>query len=343
MRSILPFTSIIDQEQLKQALILNAINQRIGGVLIRGAKGTGKSTTVRALAELLPEVDIVEDCPFRCNPSDPTNMCEVCRDKMQKGELDISRKRMEVVELPIGATEDSVVGTLNIEKAIREGVRALEPGVLAKANQNILYVDEINLLPDHITDVILDAAASGWNIVEREGISVQHPARFILVGTMNPEEGELRPQLLDRLALHTEISTIKDPALRVEVVKVNMRYEDDPEALKDDYRDRQEELVKRILKAKALLPEVSIPDKLYEVVAYMCINLNIDGHRPDIIMIKSARTLAAFMDRSTVEPQDILDCAFLTLSHRTRNLGREPPASERIIREAYNRAMSGVS
>jgi Mg-chelatase subunit ChlI len=342
MRSILPFTSIVDQEQLKQALLLNAINQRIGGVLIRGAKGTGKSTTVRALAELLPEVDVVEDCPFRCNPTDPTNMCDICREKMMKGELNGTKKRMEVVELPIGATEDSVVGTLNIEKAIREGVRALEPGVLAKANQNILYVDEINLLPDHITDVILDAAASGWNVVEREGISVQHPARFILVGTMNPEEGELRPQLLDRLALHTEISTIKDPALRVEVVKVNMRYEEDPEALKEDYREKQEELVERILRAKTLLKDVTVPDRLYEVVANMCINLNLDGHRPDIIIIKSARTLAAFMDRTMVEPQDILDCSLLALSHRTRNLGREPPASDRVIREAFSRAMSGL-
>ncbi|UCH58008.1 MAG: hypothetical protein JSV18_03680, partial [Candidatus Bathyarchaeota archaeon] len=182
-RAVFPFMAIVDQDRLKLALLLNAVNPRIGGILIRGAKGTGKSTTVRALVDLLPEVMTVSDCPFRCSPSDPTNMCEVCRSRADGGEnLPSATRKMEVVELPIGATEDRVVGSLNIERAIREGVRALEPGILAEANQNILYVDEINLLPDHITDVILDAAASGWNTVEREGISVQHPSRFILVG-----------------------------------------------------------------------------------------------------------------------------------------------------------------
>ncbi|MHA2395016.1 MAG: ATP-binding protein, partial [Promethearchaeota archaeon] len=202
-RTVFPFTAIVNQERLKLALLLNAINPRIGGVLIRGAKGTGKSTTVRALVDLLPEIETVQDCPFKCNPSDPTNMCEVCRLKIFDNNLSVTSCKMEVVELPIGATEDRVVGTMNIERAIREGIRALEPGILAGSNQNVLYVDEINLLPDHITDVILDSAASGWNTIEREGISVRHPSRFILVGTMNPEEGELRPQLLDRLALHT--------------------------------------------------------------------------------------------------------------------------------------------
>ena len=181
-RAVFPFTAIVNQERLKLALLLNAINPRIGGVLIRGPKGTGKSTAVRALIDLLPEVEVVEECPFGCNPSDPTNMCDICSSKVETAEsLPSVRRKMRVVDLPIGATEDRVVGTLNIERAIREGVRALEPGLLAEANQNVLYIDEINLLPDHITDVILDAAASGWNTVEREGISVQHPSRFILV------------------------------------------------------------------------------------------------------------------------------------------------------------------
>lgn len=338
-----PFSAIVDQERLKLSLLLNAINPRIGGVLIRGAKGTGKSTTVRALVDLLPEVEVVADCPFRCNPRDPTNMCDVCRSRMERGEgLPRALMRMRVVELPIGSTEDRVVGTLNIEKAIREGVRALEPGILAEANQNILYVDEINLLPDHIADVILDAAASGWNVVEREGISVQHPSRFILVGTMNPEEGELRPQLLDRMALHTEISTIQDPSLRKDVMRYNIEFEEDPLGFMERFKGEQEELRRRILAARGLVPKVVVPENLYEIVARMCISLRVDGHRPDIIIVKAARTLAAFHGRSRVEPQDILECAYLALSHRTRNLGMDPPATDVQIREEFKKALSSV-
>ena len=343
-RTVFAFTAIVDQERLKRALLLNAINPRIGGVLIRGAKGTGKSTTVRALVDLLPAVSVVEDCSFGCDPLDPTNMCEVCGTRLEGGEeLPVASKKMELVELPIGATEDRVVGSLNIERAIREGVRALEPGILAAANQNVLYVDEINLLPDHITDVILDAAASGWNTIEREGISVQHPSRFILVGTMNPEEGELRPQLLDRMSLHTEISTIADPGQRVDVMKRNLEFEDDPASFKERFRERQEEILDRISRAKEILPRVSVPDHLFEVVARTCIALNVDGHRPDIITIKSARTQAAFNGREKVEPQDVLDCAFLALSHRTRNLGMDPPASEEQIREEFQKALNVVA
>jgi len=339
-RAVFPFTAIVDQERLKLALLLNAINPRIGGVLIRGPKGTGKSTAVRALADLLPEVEAVEGCPFNCNPRDPTNMCEFCRMRVSAGErLSVVRRKMTVTDLPIGATEDRVVGTLDIEKAIREGARALEPGILAQANQNVLYVDEINLLPDHIADVILDAAASGWNVVEREGISVQHPSRFILVGTMNPEEGELRPQLLDRMALHTEISTILDPMLRVEVMKANMGFEDEPTSFRLKFREQQEALIKRIVKAKEILPKVQIPDILFEAVARMCINLQVDGHRPDIVIMKSARTLAAFNGREEATPQDVLDCAYLALSHRTRNLGMEPPAPDRQIEEEFRKGL----
>jgi len=343
-RAVFPFTAIVNQERLKLALLLNAINPRIGGILIRGAKGTGKSTTVRALVDLLPEVETVEDCPFRCNPSDPTNMCEVCRTRADGDEdVPMASRKMKLVELPIGATEDRVVGSLNIERAIREGVRALEPGILAAANQNVLYVDEINLLPDHITDVILDAAASGWNTIEREGISIQHPSRFILVRTMNPEEGELRPQLLDRMALHTEISTITDPKQRVEVMKLNLEFEDDPAAFREGFREGQGELMERITRAKETLPKVGVPDHLFEVVARTCIALNVDGHRPDIITVKAARTLAAFNGREEVEPQDILDCAFLAMSHRTRNLGMDPPASEEQIEEEFRKALALVT
>jgi len=213
-----PFTAFVNQEPLKLALALNAINPRIGGVLIRGQKGTGKSTVVRALADLLPLVEVVAECPFNCNPHDPTNMCENCRSRFEKGDkLPIEKRKMRVITLPLGATEDRVIGTLDIEKAIRKGIRALEPGLLAEVNQSILYVDEINLLPDHIVDDILDAAASGWNIVEREAVSVAHPSRFILIGTMNPEEGELRPQILDRLALHIAVKGIYEKDARIEI------------------------------------------------------------------------------------------------------------------------------
>ncbi|MDF2958262.1 MAG: Mg-chelatase subunit ChlI, partial [Candidatus Alkanophagales archaeon MCA70_species_1] len=204
-RQVLPFTAIVGQDLMKKALILNAINPRIGGVLIRGEKGTAKSTAVRALAELLPEIEVVKGCPFNCNPRDPAEMCDICYERFSRGEpLEAVRRKMRVVDLPLGATEDRVVGTLDVERAIKEGIKALEPGILAAANRGILYIDEVNLLDDHVADVLLDAAAMGVNVVEREGISVAHPAKFILVGTMNPEEGELRPQLLDRFGLQVE-------------------------------------------------------------------------------------------------------------------------------------------
>jgi magnesium chelatase subunit I len=342
IRTVFPFTAIVNQERLKLALLLNAINPRIGGVLIRGAKGTGKSTTVRALVDLLPEIETAEDCPFNCNPSDPTNLCEICQSNIQDKKLLVALRKMEVIELPIGATEDRVVGTMNIERAIREGIRALEPGILAGSNQNVLYVDEINLLPDHITDVILDSAASGWNTIEREGISVRHPSRFILVGTMNPEEGELRPQLLDRLALHTELFTLKDPKQRVAVMKLNLEFEKDPIEFRKKFSEEQEQLKEKITKAKEILSDVVVPDYLFEAVARMCIALNVDGHRPDIVIMKSARTLAAFHNRLEVEPNDILDSSYLAISHRTRNYGMDPPASEEQVREEFERAFKFV-
>jgi len=300
-RLVLPFTALVDQEQLKLALILNAINPRIGGVLIRGAKGTGKSTAVRALVDILPEINVAADCPFLCNPYDLTNMCDLCRTKVEQGELLTEQVKMKVVTLPIGATDDRIVGTLDIEKAIKEGVKALEKGILADVNQNILYIDEINLLPDHIADIILDAAASGWNVIEREGISVQHPSRFIFVGTMNPEEGELRPQLLDRMPLHTEISTILDKKLRVKIMKINIEFEEDPLAFHKKYSGKEKELSDKILKAKTILKNVIIPDYLLETIARLCVTLQVDGHRPDIVIVKTARTLAAFNGRDEVK------------------------------------------
>ncbi|MGQ9726057.1 MAG: ATP-binding protein, partial [Candidatus Bathycorpusculaceae bacterium] len=250
-RLVFPFSAIVGLDKLKLAILVNAINPKIGGLLIKGPKGSGKSTIVRALADILPKILVVKDCLFNCNPYDPSNMCPKCSERYKKGEkLPVEEREMLVVDLPLGATEDRVIGSLDVEKAIKHGIEALEPGILAEANQNILYVDEVNLLPDHIADDLLDAAATGWNIVEREGISVSHPSRFIFIGTMNPEEGELRPQLLDRFPLSVTVDRIASVKDRMEIVKRNMEFEADPENFHQKFEPLQKELRDRIAKAK---------------------------------------------------------------------------------------------
>jgi len=329
-----PFSAIVALDDMKLALVLNAINPKIGGLLIRGPKGSGKTTAVRALADLLPNVRIVRGCSFNCNPEDPSNMCEKCRDSYVKdGKLLSEEKKMRVIDLPLGATEDRVVGSLDVEKAIKVGVEALEPGILAEANQNILYIDEVNLLPDHIADDLLDAAATGWNVVEREGISVKHPARFIFVGTMNPEEGQLRPQLLDRFPLSVGAERISDVRDRIEVVKRNMEFEADTEAFVKKYWGYQEELKNKIIQARKILLEVNVSDNLIEVISAVCLELKVDGIRPDIVITKTAKTLAAFENQKEVTPKHILKAAELTLNHRTREGGFLEPATPQEIRE----------
>ncbi len=339
-RPVYPFSAIVGQDQLKNALTLNAVNPQIGGLLIRGPKGTGKSSSVRALADLLPDVTVVEGCRFNCSPTDPTNMCENCLIAFRKGEsLPIAHRKMRVVNLPIGATEDRVVGSLDIEQAIQKGIRALEPGILAEANQNILYIDEVNLLPDHITDDILDAAASGWNIVEREAISLAHPSRFILIGTMNPEEGELRPQLLDRFALHVTIREILDEKQRVEIIRNNISFAEQPLSFVESFRTKQESLRQSIIEARKLLQQVRVNDAYLEAVAGACISLNIDGHRPDIVLIRAAKTLVAFEGRMQVTPSDILRVAEMAIGFRTRREGFDEPASPEEVKKAFTNAM----
>src|SRR5512136_145921 len=258
MPSIFPFTAIVGQERMKMALILNAISPQIGGVLIRGERGTAKSTAARALAALLPEIEAVADCPFACDPSGLDTLCDNCRDRLARGEkLPTTRRRTRFVDLPVSATEDRVVGTLDIEKAIQRGERHFEPGVLAAANRGLLYVDEVNLLDDHVVDLLLDSAAMGVNVVEREGISFSHPARFILVGTMNPEEGDLRPQLLDRFALCVDMRGIADPRQRVAIVEYNVAFEEDPEGFYAEWLPREEQLSHDIAQARAALPNVT--------------------------------------------------------------------------------------
>jgi Mg-chelatase subunit ChlI len=343
-RPVYPFTAIVGQSELKLALLLNAINPMIGGVLIRGPKGTGKSTAVRALVDILPEIEVVRGCPFNCNPHDPTNMCEACLSKFENGDpLDVERHKMRVITLPIGSTEDRVIGSLDIEKAITEGVRALQPGLLAEANQNILYIDEVNLLPDHITDSILDAAASGWNVVEREGVSVAHPARFILIGTMNPEEGELRPQLADRFALHISVEGIYDEEQRMEIIKRNIDFGENPIGFKERWQKEQKELKRRIIQARKLVGKVTVPHDLLRAVAAACITLHVDGHRPDIASIRAAKALAALEGRTKVEPSDILRVAVMAVGYRTRGGGFEEPARPEEIREVFRATMEWAS
>jgi Mg-chelatase subunit ChlI len=339
-RLVYPFSAIVGQSELKLALLLNAINPMIGGLLIRGQKGTGKSTAVRALMDILPEVTVVKGCPFNCSPFDPTNMCPECMGRRQKDEdLEVESRRMKIVHLPIGATEDRVIGSLDIEKAITHGIRALQPGLLAEANQNILYIDEVNLLPDHLTDIILDAAASGWNIVEREGISVAHPSRFILIGTMNPEEGELRPQLADRFSLQISVGGIYDQEQRVEIIRNNLKFGENPVEFYKSWHQDQEELEKKILQAKETLNSVEVMESLMRATASSCIRLHVDGHRPDIATIRASKTLAAFEGRSSVTPNDIQRVANMAVGFRTRGGGFEDPATPEQIRETFANAL----
>jgi len=321
---IYPFSAIVGQEQMKKALLLNAINPKIGGVLIKGEKGTAKSTAARALASLLPSREVVDGCIFGCDPKDPKGLCLDCQ---KRSELKTKTAKMRVVELPISATEDKVVGSLDIEHALKKGEKKFEPGILAQAHRNILYVDEVNLLNDHIVDVLLDAAAMGMNFIEREGVSYVHPASFILIGTMNPEEGELRPQLLDRFGLCVDIEGIMDADTRVEVIKRRQAYEDHPEEFLRQWTGPEQELRDRIVRAQGLLSSVTISDEMLHIIAQICIDMGVDGHRADITMMKAASTITAYHGRNSVSEEDVREAATLVLSHRMR---RRPFSEQRM-------------
>ncbi|MBT0159906.1 putative cobaltochelatase [Candidatus Bathyarchaeota archaeon A05DMB-2] len=328
-KTVYPFSAIVGQEKMKLALILNVINPKIGGVLLRGEKGTGKSLVVRALAHLLPEVNVVADCPFHCDPARPKEMCDACSAKVANGEkLPVAKRPVSVVELPIGATEDRVVGTIDIEKAIKTGEKHFEPGLLAEANRNILYIDEVNLLDDHLVDVLLDAAAMGVNYVEREGVSFSHPAQFVLVGTMNPEEGELRPQLLDRFALSVEVKGIPYREARAEIVRRRIAFENNPTSFFAEYRSNQEQLRRKIVEASKLLSNVKLSDEMLDLITQICIDVGVDGHRADITMYKTACTIAAFKGRTEVIEEDVKEAAELALPHRRRRQPFEEPKLE---------------
>lgn len=314
-----PFTAIVGQEEMKLALVLNVIDANIGGVMIMGHRGTGKSTAVRGLAELLPPIKKIKGCLYGCDPERVNEWCSDCLARFSQHEkLPSSKSAVPVVDLPLGATEDRVCGTLDIERALVEGVAAFEPGLLAKANRGFLYIDEVNLLEDHLVDVLLDSAASGRNIVEREGISIHHPARFVLVGSGNPEEGELRPQMLDRFGLFAQIETITDLEQRVEIILRRERFETAPQSFCAAMQPAQQAWRKKILRAKKLLPKIEMPHEQLLMIAKLCVALEIDGHRGELTIARASRALAALAGRQQVADADIRKVAVMALRHRLR-------------------------
>jgi magnesium chelatase subunit I len=316
---IFPFTAIVGQEEMKLALELNVIDPKIGGVMIMGDRGTGKSTTIRAIADLLPKIEIVKDDPFNSHPTDLELMsADVLASYQNDVDLTTEQIKIPMVDLPLGATEDRVCGTIDIEKALTEGIKAFEPGLLAKANRGILYVDEVNLLDDHLVDILLDSAASGWNTVEREGISIRHPARFVLVGSGNPEEGELRPQLLDRFGMHAEIRTVKDPILRVKIVEERTSFDLNPQEWLDKYETEQNALTEKIISAQNLLPEVKLDYELRVKISEVCSILDVDGLRGDIVTNRASKAYAALNSRNEVTIEDVEKVITLCLRHRLR-------------------------
>ena len=335
-RPVFPFTAIVGQEEMKLALLLNVIDPKIGGVMIMGDRGTGKSTAVRALVDLLPEIEVILDDPFNSDPKDLELMSDEVREKLKNNQkIETIKKKISMVDLPLGATEDRVCGTIDLEKALTEGVKAFEPGLLAKANRGILYVDEVNLLDDHLVDVLLDAAASGWNTVEREGISMSHPARFILVGSGNPEEGELRPQLLDRFGMHAQIGTVREPKLRVQIVEQRAAFDESPIDFRKNYKNSQYQLTLKITKARDLLKKVEMDYANRIKISKICSDLNVDGLRGDIVTNRAAKALAAFEGRSNTTVQDIYRVISLCLRHRLRKDPLETIDSGDKVRELF--------
>jgi magnesium chelatase subunit I len=303
-RPVFPFTAIVGQEEMKLALALNVIDPKIGGVIIMGDRGTGKSTTIRAITDILPEMEVVENDPFNSHPTDYDLMSEDVRRSIESGNsIKVGKKKVSMIDLPLGATEDRVCGTIDIEKALTEG---------------ILYVDEVNLLDDHLVDILLDSAASGWNTVEREGISIRHPARFVLVGSGNPEEGELRPQLLDRFGMHSEIRTVRDPELRVQIVEQRSEFDKNPKNCLAQYQEKQQEFRNKIIKAQNLLPETSLSYELRVKISQVCGELDVDGLRGDIVTNRAARAYAAYMGHTEVTVDDIKTVIKMCLRHRLR-------------------------
>src|SRR2546423_11150916 len=322
----LPFSAIVGQEQMKRALMVNAVDPAIGGVLIGGDRGTAKSSAVRARTRLLPDYGAVEGCPYRCDPAVPSRYCDDCRRRAKSGPLTVTRLPMRIVELPINASEDRLVGSIDIEAAVKAGMRRFQPGVLAEANRNLLYVDEVNLLDDHLVDVLLDAAAMGVNVVEREGISIVHPSHFILVGTMNPEEGELRPQLLDRFGLCVDVVTPTDIDQRLRVMELERDFLEDPRAVQRAWADQEAGLRTKLPAATARLDGVQLPDPIPTLIARLCLDGLVAGHRADLVVAATARAICALRGAEAVELPDVVEALGLALAHRRREAATDKQA-----------------
>ncbi|MFZ9652795.1 MAG: magnesium chelatase ATPase subunit I [Steroidobacteraceae bacterium] len=332
-----PFTAIVGQEDLKTSVLLAVIDPAIGGVLVTGHRGTAKSTAVRALAELLPEMKVVAGCPYNCDPVRPAAECPHC----STGKPRKARTRsVPVIDLPLGATEDRVVGSVDIERALVDGVQAFSPGLLASANRGFLYIDEVNLLEDHLVDLLLDVAASGVNVVEREGLSVRHPARFVLVGSGNPEEGDLRPQLLDRFGLHARIRTLHDVDARVEIVRRRLAFESDPVAFAAQYAREQGKLRKRLATAIARREQVALGDDALQLAAQLCDRLGIDGHRGELALSRAAVALAAYDGVKKATAAQVAAVAPLALAHRLRKDPLEPAADDERVKRVLAEALA---
>jgi magnesium chelatase subunit I len=339
---VYPFAALVGQEELKLALLLCTVDPAIGGVMVMGHRGTGKSTAVRALAALLPPMAVVAGCPYNCPPDAPSPLCPHCAATPAAGRRASATRPVPVVDLPLGATEDRLVGALDIERALVDGAQSFAPGLLARANRGFLYIDEVNLLEDHLVDLLLDVAASGVNVVEREGISVRHPARFVLVGSGNPEEGDLRPQLLDRFGLQARITTIENIAERMEIVRRRREYDADPAAFAERWEGEQRRLRRRLRAAQQRLHSVELSDATLGAAARLCAALAIDGHRGELTLCRAALALAALEGRGCAAPADVARVAPLALCHRLRKDPLEPSGDEARVLQAVAETMGAA-